>query len=567
MGDNVFGDEGIDMDRLFSMDSLKDFGDSFSNLLNDFDWFGIDFKWEAPSLKVPELPPVEFPKIDVGDFMDGLTKGFPDIDLHTFLFGNSPNGVLSAFSDIVLAPADIIMGILDPIFSGISLNPSDIVDNIFSQFSFDSSAFDGVDVSKPISAIVTQFTDDLTAGAFTFDFDIMTIGTHLEEAIAAILDLMFGWIHSGLPEGMGQIATGIADKLKEGLNWVAQQFSNLLGSLFSAMGMPEGLDFADLSVGVLVDIFGATGGINAAAKNLIEFNILPGLLRGTAFSVEGPTGIITKTIGDMGEVVGSTEITLPENPFPFQEGGVLKGPSHSQGGIKAIVGGKRPIEMEGGEYVINKDTVSALGVPFFDFLNSQKKTDVEGQPTKYKPGGKVIPDMAQASKDIFNISAVTTGDVRRILGHHGIEGALGFKNAIPFGAFDIFDGGGSAQAYRETGLDGSRRVHEALHIKGSNGLGEAGFRAGTVQTGLGMMPFAHPYVRLKDWKDWSFFEQGGYANNDPEVANLLAELIQAVKDKEMGVNIFNETGQNMRVSDGEGAGFNESSYRESSSLA
>ena len=67
------------------------------------------------------------------------------------------------------------------------------------------------------------------------------------------------------------------------------------------------------------------------------------------------------------------------------------------------------------------------------------------------------------------------------------------------------------------------------------------------------------------------WRQGGAVSNsystDPELAMLMNELIQTVKDKEMGVNIFNETGQNMRVSDGEGAGFNESSYRESSSLA
>ena len=79
--------------------------------------------------------------------------------------------------------------------------------------------------------------------------------------------------------------------------------------------------------------------------------------------------------------------------------------------------------------------------------------------------------------------------------------------------------------------------------------------------------YTDTYLRINRPDKWKFFEQGGYVNSDPEVANLLAELIQAVKNKEMGVNIFNETGQNMRVSDGEGAGFNESSYRESSSLA
>ena len=40
--------------------------------------------------------------------------------------------------------------------------------------------------------------------------------------------------------------------------------------------------------------------------------------------------------------------------------GHLKGPSHEDGGIQAIVDGVEPIEVEGGEFVINKPTVDAL---------------------------------------------------------------------------------------------------------------------------------------------------------------------------------------------------------------
>ena len=79
-----------------------------------------------------------------------------------------------------------------------------------------------------------------------------------------------------------------------------------------------------------------------------------------------------------------------------------------------------------------------------------------------------------------------------------------------------------------------------------------------------------PYIRLKNWRDWSLFNKGGSVSQDytdPELRTLMQELIATIKDKEMGVNIYNETGQNMSVADGEGAGFDESSYRESSNLA
>tara|TARA_R100000329_G_scaffold52304_1_gene48100 strand:+ start:3011 stop:3850 length:840 start_codon:yes stop_codon:yes gene_type:complete len=50
----------------------------------------------------------------------------------------------------------------------------------------------------------------------------------------------------------------------------------------------------------------------------------------------------------------------------MQDGGVLKGPSHEQGGIPVKVAGVNAAEMEGGEYVIPKHIVKAKGTEFFD---------------------------------------------------------------------------------------------------------------------------------------------------------------------------------------------------------
>ncbi len=81
----------------------------------------------------------------------------------------------------------------------------------------------------------------------------------------------------------------------------------------------------------------------------------------------------------------------------YSSGGYLVGPSHENGGIRAIVDGTEPIELEGGEYIINAQTVNALGVPFLDKLNSTQTTYHTGgfgpnqlpNPSSYKRGGNI----------------------------------------------------------------------------------------------------------------------------------------------------------------------------------
>ena len=51
-------------------------------------------------------------------------------------------------------------------------------------------------------------------------------------------------------------------------------------------------------------------------------------------------------------------------------GGMLIGPAHEQGGIPVIVDGTEPIEVEGGEFVVNAKTVESVGENFLHKLNS-----------------------------------------------------------------------------------------------------------------------------------------------------------------------------------------------------
>ena len=77
-------------------------------------------------------------------------------------------------------------------------------------------------------------------------------------------------------------------------------------------------------------------------------------------------------------------------------GGYLRGPSHEQGGILASTNGEM-VELEGGEYIINAQTVDALGTPFLDQLNSTQTSYHQGGfqqgqlpgPSQYKRGGRI----------------------------------------------------------------------------------------------------------------------------------------------------------------------------------
>ncbi len=79
----------------------------------------------------------------------------------------------------------------------------------------------------------------------------------------------------------------------------------------------------------------------------------------------------------------------------YNQGGYLQGPSHEQGGIPAIVAGGEAIELEGGEYIMNAQTVSALGTQFMDMINSTATTYHTGgydpgqlpSPSQYRKGG------------------------------------------------------------------------------------------------------------------------------------------------------------------------------------
>ena len=73
-------------------------------------------------------------------------------------------------------------------------------------------------------------------------------------------------------------------------------------------------------------------------------------------------------------------------PKKFAEGGVVDGPSHSQGGVPFTVRGVSGYEMEGGEYIVNKKSASKYR-SLLDQINETKYTPKY----KFATGGVVSP--------------------------------------------------------------------------------------------------------------------------------------------------------------------------------
>ena len=88
----------------------------------------------------------------------------------------------------------------------------------------------------------------------------------------------------------------------------------------------------------------------------------------------------------------------PKNKKKMSQGGKLVGPSHEQGGIQGVVDGSEPIEVEGGEFIINKESAAALGDNFLHKLNATGtnmngpngfQAGQLGNGSNYQSGGRV----------------------------------------------------------------------------------------------------------------------------------------------------------------------------------
>jgi tape measure domain-containing protein len=93
-------------------------------------------------------------------------------------------------------------------------------------------------------------------------------------------------------------------------------------------------------------------------------------------------------------LLGQSKFAPQEMEYALQrkKGGMLSGPSHASGGIKGMLYGQA-IELEGGEYVINKDAVAKYGIPMFNALNTMR----------FAPGG-VLPGTELTPQEAMRIA-------------------------------------------------------------------------------------------------------------------------------------------------------------------
>ena len=96
-------------------------------------------------------------------------------------------------------------------------------------------------------------------------------------------------------------------------------------------------------------------------------------------------------------------------PVKFEEGGIVNGPSHAQGGIPFTVQGQGGFEMEGGEFIVNKKAAS-LHRELLESINNSVKPTAVVQPMKFAQGGIVNNSItnvsAQAEESVNYLKAI-----------------------------------------------------------------------------------------------------------------------------------------------------------------
>lgn len=112
----------------------------------------------------------------------------------------------------------------------------------------------------------------------------------------------------------------------------------------------------------------------------------------------------------MATAMGAAQVAaIKSQPTPtYGQGGKIEGEPHSRGGVKALVRGQYPVELEGQEYIIRK-TTATKNVELLEYVNkSQRKLSLEdfiefystkakasvkasSPKAKYAEGGSVIP--------------------------------------------------------------------------------------------------------------------------------------------------------------------------------
>jgi len=95
-------------------------------------------------------------------------------------------------------------------------------------------------------------------------------------------------------------------------------------------------------------------------------------------------------------------------PTKFAQGGVVNGPSHAEGGVPFTVQGRGGYEMEGGEYIVNKNSTQKYRT-LLDQINGKSKSDY-----KFAAGGIVKDPSVIANRQIELLEAIASSNITMV---------------------------------------------------------------------------------------------------------------------------------------------------------
>ena len=94
-------------------------------------------------------------------------------------------------------------------------------------------------------------------------------------------------------------------------------------------------------------------------------------------------------------------------PVRFEDGGMVNGPSHSEGGVPFSVRGQSGYEMEGGEFIVNKKAAS-LHRDILERINNSAKVSGSSGRYQFANGGIVSPNANESVDYLKAIAEATT---------------------------------------------------------------------------------------------------------------------------------------------------------------
>lgn len=94
-------------------------------------------------------------------------------------------------------------------------------------------------------------------------------------------------------------------------------------------------------------------------------------------------------------------------PVRFEDGGMVNGPSHSEGGVPFSVRGQAGYEMEGGEFIVNKKAAS-LHRDILERINNSAKVSGTSGKYQFANGGIVSPNVNESVDYLKAIAEATT---------------------------------------------------------------------------------------------------------------------------------------------------------------